>query len=273
MSDSKIVEFFDGQVKVKYTDKGHTYKRYVESLPITVKDTDGNTVQHNIPNCIPGEWQKIPSASALGKSIFDKPQLYNWFVNITVSAMTFFLKKGLDIETAGEKAKGERFNVMRAAGKIGSAVHNWMHLNILNELGQTDIEAEFEEDGSDIHTSIQAIINWERENVAEYLCTELIVYNPFLDMVGTMDFAAVLKDGTKIVFDIKTGSGVYPADYMQIAFYRETYKLCYGVETSNTCLLHIEKKNTVKPLYAKDPDVNFTAFECALWLTNWKDSL
>lgn len=68
---------------------------------------------------------------------------------------------------------------------------------------------------------ISKFIEWSIINVDHFLFSERRMCDPERFIAGTSDFAAIMKDGKKLMGDFKTSSGIYGIDYwLQVAAYR-----------------------------------------------------
>ncbi len=69
-------------------------------------------------------------------------------------------------------------------------------------------------------TQIQPFIEWATENVDHFLFAERPVHSKSLFLAGTIDFGAVMKDGRRVIGDLKTSSAVWYEAMLQVAAYR-----------------------------------------------------
>ncbi len=272
---TKIVQLYDNQVDVKFYVKKHQYYRKF-NVPVLVIPSQDKDIPPASIECPGGEldqWIKVPSTTTVTRGALDKPELNNWLVDSAIKEMASCLEAGDTIEEASAKAKGYRFRIMRKGGAVGSAVHDWASQFILSRMDDSFAGPSPEQE-KEITNAILGFLQWYEEEVKEPLQTEFIVYNPELDIAGTKDFVFANKNDEIVSVDFKTGNRIYPADVMQLAFYRHTYGLQEGQMPDKSIILHLNKtKPKATPYDNLDHEANLIAFECAKYLTNWSDSL
>lgn len=257
MADTKIVSLYNGQVDVKFYRKKHQYYRKVN-----IRDKSWNTPTEEI-----GQWIKIPSTTFFTKGIFDKPELYDWFSKTAIDGFVDAMNDGCTIDQCRDRAKKARYAKLSAAGDTGSIIHGWINQYCMAE--QPDLL----EDNIEVSNALEGFLEWFDENVVEVLETECIVYNPLLDIAGTLDLLYLSKKGEKVLVDFKSGNNIYPADVMQIAFYRHTYSMMSD-EVSHADIVHLRKDEPKAiPLRTLDNEANYNAFEASVYLMKWKDTL
>lgn len=171
---------------------------------------------------------------------------------------------------------------------------NWyaVYENTLNE-AKTVHRKKKEEAGSvgtDIHKNIEDIIklaidkydghlstsdyplgqvknftDWAIENKVKFLASEVMVCDSSPDMfyAGTLDFVAEI-DGKKFIGDIKTGSGIYPEHFYQVAAYQNAWEKMGREKLDGAVIVNVTKKGELKVEYSYFFKEDFDAFKGAL---------
>lgn len=267
---SKVVSLYKGSVDVKFYAKKHQYYRMFKTDSLHYFDTENEAVELSVSPL--DKWEKLPSTTTITKSIFDKLELVNWIIDVTLGEFIKQQERKVKLDEAIAKAKGYRFQVMREAGKLGTEIHNWIEAFITSQLNETD-PPDLIETPVEIFNGIGGFLEWYEDNVKEPLASEYIVYHPRMDIPGTLDFVFVNQNEDLEVVDFKTGNHIYPADIMQLAFYAEAYRANEGMLPKAT-ILHLDKtKPRGIPIYDNNHDTNFAAFMAAHYLTRWKEEI
>ena len=156
-----------------------------------------------------------------------KPALIPWAVKMCADYIDGFIKECAEHADWAEmiksgqwdelvkKAKAEHTKKKEKAGEHGTDVHalveNYINVCINTNEGKPIA-------GGDV--SIAKFIDWAIENVDHFLYSERPVHSKSLYLAGTIDAGAVMKDGTRRVIDLKTGSGIYYEAILQCELYQ-----------------------------------------------------
>ncbi len=158
--------------------------------------------------------------------VMAKPALIGWAARMSVEHIKAnlsykklkLLRKGyiiikekvlLEALTAHTKKK-------EAAGEHGTNQHALVEQYINWVMAERDGKPYLDVDMK----AIAPFMEWALENVDHFLYTERPVHSKSLFLAGTIDFGAVMKDGTRRVGDLKTGSGIYYEALLQTEFYQ-----------------------------------------------------
>ncbi len=118
-----------------------------------------------------------------------------------------------------ETGRREYRNVSQKAMDIGSEVHDRIKEYILNgrdAVGNMPDEVE---------NAFIAFLDWEKDNVIEWLESEKKVYHPLYYYAGTLDAIVRMKDGKVRLIDFKTSKGFYDGMAEQVAAYKEARQM------------------------------------------------
>lgn len=207
-----------------------------------------------------------PSVTSVLQSLA-KPALPNWYAKKVAdkAGKLWIDSKGLGLD-AGEvddfvkdikSAPSEEF---LRAGKIGTEAHNCIELIIQSKLNDgygtykevgkyviDDYNFSYEKAKNAVNSWIEWMSNPDRN--FEFLESEFGTLNPIdgLGYAGTVDAIASAHLGGKkphlIVFDWKTGSGIYPESSLQLAAYMEsiwkTFDLRHMYEGIKGCVVRL----------------------------------
>src|SRR3990167_4216643 len=116
----------------------------------------------------------------------------------------------LEARTAHKKKK-------EGAADIGTSAHKWIE-SYIKDPDNTHYE-------KDLAIMTDNFVKWAEESKVKFLESEVRVYDSSPDMfyAGTLDFVAEIG-GKKFIGDIKTGSGIYPEHFYQVAAYQNAWE-------------------------------------------------
>ena len=275
---SQIVHLYEDQISIKFYSKKHQYFRRINKYPVIYFDGEKEIQSPLEPSSAGSDlsnetWVKLTSTTGITSSALDKPFLYNWLVDVTAKEFKKRMKAGVTLDEAESKAKGARWKAMRKGGNIGTETHQWINEFILFLMEKGD-KPSILGLTADAKRCIEGFLEWYDKYVEQPLHTELIVYHPGLDIVGTLDLIFKNKEGELEIVDFKTGNSINPGDVMQLAFYRKTFALQHKKMPDVATIVHLHKDGTkATPLRSLDHDANMIAFECGHYLVSWRDTL
>lgn len=163
-------------------------------------------------------------------SIKAKPALIPWAVKLCADYINDFVIEVAEHadwsemfesgkwESVVKEAKSAHSKKKTDAGTHGTSQHALVEDYIKRCIG---INGGSPKDmGLDIDAPIEKFLTWAQENVTRFLYTERPVHSKSLWLAGTIDFAAIMKDGSRRVGDLKTGSGIYYEAILQTELYQ-----------------------------------------------------
>jgi len=152
--------------------------------------------------------------------VIAKPFLYKWYSDMAVDYIKDNLKRDdlitqTDFDLVLEEARKAGFTKRDDAGQKGTDVHA-----IIESIIKVAIQTNQPLNGGDSPIpQVKHFINWATTNKVKFLESEKKVWSEKLFCAGICDFVCEIN-GEKLVGDIKTGSGIYPEHFYQVAAYR-----------------------------------------------------
>lgn len=114
-----------------------------------------------------------------------------------------------------DEAKFSHQRKKEKAGDIGTKVHKWIEDFINAKINKTtppEIQPEF-------YHITRNFVQWSIDNKVKFIASEKRLYSKTYWYAGTMDFVCEI-DGKIWIGDIKTGSGIAPEAFFQMAAYQ-----------------------------------------------------
>lgn len=212
-------ELYGGEVVLLFNPGNHTYHAEVD-----------------------GKKHKCVSVTAI-TGILNKPALVYWAANEGAKAAEEILVPGLKID---EINRAEIIQAIKSAHRvkrdttadIGTQVHTWIEEYVDSTFGLADMPAP--PINENIRNSVDQFLEWETNNEVEWLVSERKVYSRKYKYAGTLDSEARVN-GKLSVVDIKTGSGIYPEMFMQVAGYAKAREEETGEKYAQLCILRIPR--------------------------------
>lgn len=200
-------------------------------------------------------------------SVIAKPALIAWAARMTGDFLIAALASGTPIsKELIEEAKKAHTRKNEDAKEHGTKTHalveDYIKFSIKNARGIPEMTMRFPE-----WEPIKPFIEWAMQNVDHFLFSERRMANTEHFIAGTADFAAVMKDGKKLIGDFKTSSGVYGVDYfLQCAAYKFIAESEGDAPYDGSVIVRLGKDGSfdVHYRYANETDVE--AFLAALTL-------
>jgi len=175
-------------------------------------------------------------------SILPRPSLEQWAVNSAIEYIKVNFSESetdayMDLPLILEEAKTEWKNISKEALNIGSEVHELIEQYIK---GFKDTEPK--ETKPEVLNAFNAFLEWEKENIEEWIECEKTIFHPVHCYAGTLDATAKLKNGKYYVIDFKTSTGFYGGYDLQIAAYRHAYEEEMYIQMDGMGILRLDKK-------------------------------
>lgn len=191
----------------------------------------------------------------------------------SVTTILDIISKGQGFDEWLKRNGEESDTIAQEAADFGTGIHA-----ILEQIGK----------GVDIDTTklppkqrrcIEAFKLWKDENVAEFICTERVVFDGGGEYAGTLDAVVRMKDGRLVALDYKTSSRLYDTYKLQLAAYIRAYELTQPYCTINEGILMRFEKNDekeidmqVKKMDSDEISYSIRKFGSAMDLWYWRNS-
>src|SRR3990167_9834053 len=193
--------------------------------------------------------------------VIAKPALIQWAANMAVD---FIIAESRDTDGTYKvndvilkEARTAHRKKKEDAADIGTSAHKWIENYIKNP-----DEAHWDKELAII---TDKFVEWAEESKVKFLESEVRVYDSSPDMfyAGTLDFVAEI-DGKKFIGDIKTGSGIYPEHFYQVAAYQNAWEKMGREKLDGAVIVNVTKKGELKVEYSYFFKEDFDAFKGAL---------
>lgn len=162
--------------------------------------------------------QEYPRVTSI-LDLLNKSAIPQWAANqaieyIRQEVMTKKFNTREQIESLLQAARFEWRNAGKQALDIGSEIHNLIELYIKDG---RDAVGELK---PEVENGFLAFLGWEKENVKQWIESEIIVFHSDACYAGTADAIVELKNGKIYLIDFKSSKGFYDGYDMQISGYR-----------------------------------------------------
>jgi hypothetical protein len=144
-------------------------------------------------------------------SVINKPYLIQWSANVACEYVKDNLKDLKDMDEVLENAKVAHTKKKEKAGGIGTKVHEAVENYIKSE--------EVKSDDKLVQKCLDNFISWAKEDKVEFIESEKNLYSRKYWLGGIVDFVCRI-DGEIWIGDVKTSSGIYPENFLQMAGYQ-----------------------------------------------------
>lgn len=194
-------------------------------------------------------------------SVIAKPALIGWASNMAVDYVLSNCKDKEDKEILLnlnhwlEEARKAHTRKKDAAGDIGKLVHS-----AVEEFIKNGTEPKLDEQGMKMFENFR---KWAKENHVKFIESEKHLYSESLFVGGILDMVIEI-DGQFWIADLKTGSGIYPEFFFQMAAYQilwEEMKLPEKI--TGHIVLNLRKDGTFEESRNVSVDENKEAFMAA----------
>lgn len=261
--------------KVVFEEDGHTYKRVDDGAYLQ----GVSTVSSIIPKDWLAAWGGKECAKFLGYSDYDE--------DTGLAAEMLEKIKQLDLKgfiALLKEAKGAAFRKSKEAMIDGKTGHKWLEDYVLAKIRGD--EPPTVPDGT-LGRPIQQFLEWEKQNVKEWVASEARVAYPEKGYAGTLDAIAIMQDDKLAIIDFKFASNVSEDYYLQLAGYAATFEP-YDIKFDQRIILRLPKtlerdewdpktrtytkvENTIEAHevqtdYERDRDVFFHALPVKQWI-------
>jgi hypothetical protein len=220
---NKETEASEPKDEYRFSEKGHRHELLVDD-----------------------EWKSLTGCTTI-LGVIAKPMLIQWSANMAVE----YINENLSLNIFSDpvrfqellkEAKTAHRRKKEEAGQKGTDIHSEVEKLVASVIGawggiiDKDTKSEFPQ--------VQHFINWAVENKVKFLETEKGLYSKSLFLGGIVDLLFEIE-GEVWVGDIKTGSGIYPEHFAQMAGYELMLKeMGFDREIKGHIVLNLKKDGT-----------------------------
>lgn len=236
MSQIETTEHYGGTLKLEYNDSKHHYI------------VDGETYT----GC----------TSALG--VIAKPALTFWAAKMASEYVDKNLPLNTPIDEIAKKrltegAKAAHRNFLKDAADIGTLFHSWAEAYIKGSQPVMPTNPMFKK-------AVENFLKWVGDNNVKFIASEQKVVSKKYKFCGTFDFLATV-DGKIVLGDLKTSSGIYNEQYLQVSAYKGAYLEEFPDKVvDHTLIVRCGKKGDFEVKEMNNFEKNYKAFLAALTL-------
>ena len=182
---------------------------------LETKEYRFNEKEHLHELLVDGEWKALTGCTTI-LSVLAKPALIPWAAKVAVEFIETAHKSGLELtEQVFRDAKNAHRTKKEKAGDIGTQIHAEIESLIKEAILSPTRQIQGNKDVSEL---TQHFVKWAIDNNVKFLESEKHVYSKKMFLGGIVDIVCEL-DGKLWIADIKTGSGIYPEHFAQMAGY------------------------------------------------------
>lgn len=187
--------------------------------------------------------------TALG--IIAKPQLINWAARMAADHIKENIVPGkpldeIDIQKLVDGAKKAHTQRKEGAADMGTYVHNWIEDYVNGQNPELPVNPT-------LRGVLNDFIEWHNRVRPEVIYAERMMCSPTHKLAGTPDLICRV-DGELTIMDWKTGSGIYPEMFMQMAAYAMMYEEEFGEKVKRLHVVNASIKNMFKDRVETDVD-------------------
>ncbi len=220
---------YGGAVRVRFDEAQHRY-----------------LVQDNVEG---PEWFRAPSVTTiLGRMLDKSKMLVPWSCNVAMQAFLervepdkAYSRKQLD--AIGHQLKNAHKAVLDAAGKTGSAVHQWVESYLAARAAGKGFPAPPTD--PKVRSCCSAARKWIQEVDLRPMAIEKILYSRMHGFIGTTDLtAAAVINGRSAVVDWKSSGRLVASYRLQLAAYARAWEEMTGERLDDRWLVRLDKNDS-----------------------------
>lgn len=211
-------------------------------------------------------------------SVVAKPALISWAANKAVDyILNNVVVRGPEttiVKTVAlEEARKAHIRLKEKAGTWGTELHAWIEKYVMARiLGSNETIIDPEEDGAMSFSKLH-FTTWVNSNKVKFLESEKNIYSEKMWIGGICDIVCEI-DGKIWIADVKTGSGIYPEHFWQMA----GYDLCLtemGLYDTieGYIVLNLKKDGTFEEKRSISKEENKEAFKACLTIYRIQEKL
>lgn len=203
----------------KIKDTIEDKKRWADKELETIepKEYRFNPIGHLHELFVDGEWKALTGVTTI-LGVLNKPALIQWSANMAVE----YIEKNITLQSETwpelfKEAKIAHRRKKEEAGQKGTDIHSEVEKLVAGLI--TSNRGILKGDEKSDYPQVQHFIDWAVNNKVKFLETEKHLHSKTLFIGGIVDLLCEI-DGKVWVADIKTGSGIYPEHFAQMAGYQ-----------------------------------------------------
>jgi len=219
---SAVVDMYS---KVEFDEKEHKYTR----------KSDGKWLAgiSSIADSLPKPYLMPWAAKMVVEFLQDKQEI------IKILTPEEYLELLDEAKTTHKRKSGEAMDL----GTIG---HKFCEEYVLAKIRNTELPKMIKE----LKRPLEKFIEWEKENVKQWVLSEAMVVDTEEEFAGRLDGLAILKDDKLAVIDFKFSNQISPSYHLQTAGYSIPFSK-YDIEIQDRIIIRLPKTPT-KKVYNKE---------------------
>ena len=200
-----------------------------------------------------------------------KPALVPWAAKMAAEYIEKRLLPGIaydeiQIHEMLEGAKYAHGQSKETAASKGKMIHEWIEDFIKGKNPPPPVNEE-------LKRATEAFVKWTKEHKTKFILSEKKVYSKFNNYAGTFDFTAEI-DGSLVMGDIKTSSGIYDEMFFQTAAYQCARQEEFPEEKyAANIIVRCGKDGALEIAQSEEYEKNLNAFLGALAIYNRQQEL
>lgn len=222
-----------------------------------------------------GKWSALHGVTSILKETIAKPFLIGWAANMACDYIQERLKTADDVLGSLpnwlEEARTAHIDIRDDAGNKGKLVHK--EVERLINLAVKERDGFILPEDTVMNGQITEFINWAKEGKVRFLESEKPVVSRESHYAGTLDIILEVE-GKKYLGDVKTGKGIYPEYFLQMAAYQGALEeMGQHTDIQGSVVINLPKAGGLAIGYNYDYSGNRLAFLAALTLYKQLQSL
>jgi hypothetical protein len=226
----------DMMSKVRFIDDKNQH--HYEEIKTGLRLQGVSTVSSIIPKDWLSAWGAKEAVKALG---------YSDYEGDTALAKEI-MEKIIALETPEEfiamlkEAKGASGRKSKTALVDGKAGHSWLETYVKAKIRGTELP---EVPTGTLERPINQFLEWEKENIKQWVLSEARVAYPEKGYAGTLDAMSITRADKLAVVDFKFASHISEDYYLQTAGYAATFEP-YGIKIDERIIIRLPKTLTIE---------------------------
>ncbi len=180
---------------------------------------------------------EYPSVTQIIDMLDKSNALIPWAVNSMGIYILQYYDPKEDINDLVNKAKYNYREISQEAKDIGTEVHDLIEIYIKHKIDPTK-DKDLNES---VTNALIAFLEWEKENIIEWLHSERRVHCESIGYAGKLDAIAKMKDGRTLVLDFKSSKGFYDGYDLQISGYKYAAEELDNIKYDGMGIVRLDK--------------------------------